>query len=195
MCLFIETMKAVDGIIENIEYHNRRLNATRRHFWHDAEAVDLQSAVCPPPLQPGVLKARIVYGRHGISEVTFTPYAMRNIRSLRLVDGGDITYTYKSTDRTALNRLAEQRGGCDDVLIMRHGLVTDTSFANIAFYDGTRWKTPQQPLLKGTRRAFLLDNGIIAEADIRAEDIGNYRKARIFNAMIDFGQIEVENII
>ena len=98
---------------------------------------------------------------------------------------------YKSTDRSRLNALVAQKGNCDDIIIVKHGLLTDTSFTNLAIFDGKHWVTPRHPLLPGTKRAALLDKGMIQEADITLEDLRNANKVSLFNAMIDFGEIEI----
>ena len=102
----------------------------------------------------------------------------------------NIDYTYKSTDREALNRLFACRGERDDILIVRRGLLTDTSIANIALFDGKDWFTPKLPLLRGTCRTALIDNGIIKEKDIRPEELSSYSFVRLFNAMIKWGALE-----
>ena len=96
----------------------------------------------------------------------------------------------KSTDREALNRLFACRGERDDILIVRRGLLTDTSIANIALFDGKDWFTPKLPLLRGTCRTALIDNGIIKEKDIRPEELSSYSFVRLFNAMIKWGALE-----
>ena len=108
----------------------------------------------------------------------------------------DNTYGYKSTDRSRLNALVAQKGNCDDIIIVKHGLLTDTSFTNLAIFDGKHWVTPRHPLLPGTKRAALLDKGMIQKADITLEDLRNTNKVSLFNAMIDFGEIEIaiENV-
>lgn len=116
---------------------------------------------------------------------------MRPVHSLRLICADDVDYTYKSSDREALNRLFAQRGEQDDVLIVRHGQLTDTSIANIALFDGVAWWTPRFPLLKGTRRAALLDEGIIREREIRQSDLSVFSHIRIFNALIGWGILEL----
>ena len=83
------------------------------------------------------------------------------------------------------------RDTADDVLIVRHGLLTDTSIANIALWDGSEWYTPAQPLLAGTQRRYLLDTGQIKETDIPVASLGNYRHIRLFNALIPFGEVEL----
>lgn len=70
-------------------------------------------------------------------------------------------------------------------LIVRRGLLTDTSIANIALFDGKDWFTPKLPLLRGTCRTALIDNGIIKEKDIRPEELSSYSFVRLFNAMIN----------
>lgn len=170
-------------------YHNRRLNDTRNHFWSGCGSIRLEEYL---DLTPGMdeMKCRVLYDGDGIKEISYTPYKMRPVHSLQLVCSDDMDYTYKSTDREALNRLFACRGDRDDILIVRHGLLTDTSIANIALFDGKDWFTPQSPLLKGTQRALLVDNGIIKEKDIRQEELSSYSFVRLFNAMIEWGALE-----
>jgi 4-amino-4-deoxychorismate lyase len=59
------------------------------------------------------------------------------------------------------------------------------------FFDGTNWYTPTAPLLKGTKRQYLLDEGIISEWEIREEDIPGYQKVGLINALIDFEEMPV----
>jgi len=115
---------------------------------------------------------------------------MRPVHSLRLVTCDEIDYSYKSTDRQCLNDLFAQRGGHDDILIIRDGLLTDTSICNVALWNGTSWITPARPLLCGTMRAYLLDKGLVQAEDIPVEDLPKYTRIRLFNALIGFGEID-----
>lgn len=133
----------------------------------------------------------MTYGRD-VESVEFFPYQIRPVHSLQLVRGGQIEYRRKRADRSELNALFACRGEADDVLIVRGGLLTDTSIANIALGDGTGWYTPASPLLEGTQRACLLDAGMIRPLDIHADDLFRFQKIRLFNAMIDFGEIEID---
>ncbi|MDQ1268165.1 MAG: 4-amino-4-deoxychorismate lyase, partial [Campylobacterota bacterium] len=82
--------------------------------------------------------------------------------------------------------LYAQRGECDDVLIVKNSLISDTTIANIAFFDSRRWVTPRAPLLKGTTRERLLRDGKIFEADIAINDLEKFSHVALMNAMIDF---------
>lgn len=140
----------------------------------------------------GVVKCRIVY-RESIESMAFEHYVMRSIRSVTLVECGGIDYSYKYEDRSALNKLFEKRGECSDILIVKNGLITDISYANVVFRDflGGLY-TPFQPLLEGTKRASLLSKGVIFEREIKASDIYSYEGFYVINAMID---IEDNNFI
>ena len=188
MCLFIESIRIENGVIYNLPYHNERLNRTRNVFWKDCTPINLIDYIRMPH-KKGIVKCRIVYEKE-IKEIVYTPYSMREIDTLRIVHSDGINYTYKSTDREELNRLYVGRGDADDVLIVRNELITDTSIANVAFYDGCEWYTPQTPLLKGTQRAFLLDRQIIKEKEITLKQLFTYSRVTLFNAMIEFWQIE-----
>lgn len=187
MCLFIETIRIENGVINHLDYHNERLNRTRAAFFHQLAPLNLVDYL-RPPLEEGTFKCRVAYD-HSVREVTYAPYLMRPVASLRLVVSDAIDYSYKSSDREALNRLFSQRGEADDVLIVRKQLLTDTSIANIALYDGRAWYTPEHPLLKGTQRAALLHRKLLQEADICVEQLFTYSHLALFNAMIDFGKI------
>ena len=125
-----------------------------------------------------------------VLKVEYVPYRMRQVHSLRLVTCDEIDYSYKSTDRQCLNDLFAQRAGHDDILIIRDGLLTDTSICNVALWNGTSWITPARPLLCGTMRAYLLDKGLVQAGDIPVGDLPKYTRIRLFNALIGFGEID-----
>lgn len=143
-----------------------------------------------PQSLAGIYKCRVLYGRE-IEEITYAPYQMREISSLRLIAADTVDYTYKSANRDELNALYARRGMADDVLIVKDGYLTDTSIANVALYDEKMkiWCTPSHPLLRGTKRAELIDKRIIVEREIPQAHLGEYSKIMLFNAMIDWGRI------
>jgi 4-amino-4-deoxychorismate lyase len=118
-----------------------------------------------------------------IERIEYEPYIWRPVSTLKLVRSDTIDYASKYADRSELERLFAQRGTCDDILISKQGFVSDTFYANSAFWDGQNWYTPDTPLLAGTMRAFLLDQGQLREARIRQADLGKYMKVRLINAM------------
>ena len=191
---FVETIKIKGGEAQAIAYHQERLERTLRHFFPslcNATSMPSLEKLVAPTADMDFYKARVVYGEQGVKDISYAAYAMREIKSLQVVENDAITYDYKSADRSSLNALVAQKGDCDEIIIVKHGLLTDTSFTNLAIYDGKHWITPKRPLLLGTKRAALLDKGIIQEADITLNDLRNAVKVSLFNAMIEFGEREV----
>lgn len=187
MCRFIETICVEDGRAQRLAYHNARLNATRKQFWPGAPEVDLASLVDAKEAA-GRIRCRVTYAEQVLG-VEYFPYHVRSVRNLKLVEADDVDYRYKYADRTVFDALMRQRGEADEVLIVRRGLLTDTSFTNIALWDGEHWFTPARPLLEGTKRQFLLDRGILIPADIPFRALASYRCISLFNAMLRLGEV------
>lgn len=188
MCQFVETIRITDGQIHHLALHQDRVGRTLRHFAPQLSEFNLEPLLVDCP-QVGVWKTRVLYDTLGNVAVAYHPYVLRTLHSLRLVVNDDLDYSFKYADRTPLTALQAQRGACDEVLIVRQGLITDTSYTNVAFTDGRSWYTPRQPLLAGTMRRALLEKGVLQERDIRPEDLSCYKEVALFNAMIDFGQV------
>lgn len=175
MCRFIETVCIEAGSALRLDYHNRRLNTTRREVWGDVPELRIEQHIKTDGLVERT-RLRIEYDTE-IRKVEYIPYHLRPVSSLRLVEmPDDADYHLKYADRAVLNALFEHRDGADDVLAVRDGFITDTSIANVALWDGEQWYTPSRPLLKGTHRQFLLDNGMIAEREIKTDELSRYTK-------------------
>jgi 4-amino-4-deoxychorismate lyase len=198
MCRLFETIKIFERKIANLDYHNHRLNVARQKLMGLDVGIDLRNMlVIPEKLAMGLYRCRVVYDEHGFLPAEFTPYDLKMIRSLKIIHDDGIDYSYKYENRTHLDRLFAQRGDCDDILIIKNGLVTDTSICNIVFYDGEKWITPSTPLLKGTKRMKLLEEGLIIEDEIRESDIKKFKKACLINAFRDLlvNPVSIEQII
>ncbi|WP_370860777.1 aminotransferase class IV family protein [Parabacteroides faecis] len=188
MCPFIETIRIENGKAVNMAFHNYRFNRTRRDIFECNLPVNLADFIQPGEYTERT-RCRVEY-QEEVEKVEYLPYTIRPVNSLKIVTSDGLDYTYKSTDRQKLDELFGQRGEADDILIVRDGLLTDTSIANIALWDGSKWETPEVPLLEGTMRASLLGKEMIVPAAIRPQDLSRYSLIRLFNSMIGFGEIE-----
>ena len=108
-----------------------------------------------------------------------------------MVECNSIDYHLKYSDRSLLDSLFMLRGGSDDVIIVKNGLITDTLISNLIFLEGKDWYTPASPLLKGTCRNRLLAEGRLKEQDIRPADIRNFTGCKLISAMRDPGEYEL----
>lgn len=152
----------------------------------------------PEFAQEGIFQCRVLYDDRKMS-VEFLPYSPRQVRSLKIVFSDDICYPYKYINRDKINRLFDMRGEADDILIVKFGKVTDSSYSNVIFRDNEgNWITPSSFLLPGTRRAGLLKSMKIEEADIAYDDITKFAEVKLINAMMgidDTESIPLRNII
>ena len=194
MCQLVESLKLKDGIIRNLDYHQSRMNAAMDELFPGAEKIELKNEISiPKNCKSGVYKVRVVYGST-IENIEIEPYQFRIIQSLKVVHHESVDYHLKFNDRQILQELFAQRGSCDDIIIIKNGFVGDSFVSNLLFFNGEKWFTPTTPLLKGTKRQFLLEHGIISEIEIREEDIRNFQKVGMVNAMIDFEEMPVVEV-
>jgi 4-amino-4-deoxychorismate lyase len=192
MSRFIEAIKLMDGEFYRLKYHQQRMGMAFKLFYPEIPVIDLEAYLQNITIpEKGIYKCRIVYDFE-IRQVEFIPYQFRTIQTLKPIEIDIESTVYKSGDRTAMNQAFAQRGEYDDVLLVRNGLLTDTSYSNIALFNGQEWMTPRVPLIYGTQRAYLIENKMIIEEDIPVETLRNYQKIRLFNAMIEFGELEIE---
>jgi 4-amino-4-deoxychorismate lyase len=185
MCLLLETIKLEKGSACNLRYHQQRVNESRSDLFGTTTQLDIGAAlIVPARAKQGVYKCRVTYGKE-INEIQYIPYLLKKIKSLQLVEASDIEYTYKYSNRECFDSLLDD-SQCDEILIVKNGFVTDTSFSNIIFFDGNHWFTPAYPLLKGTKRQQLLDEGKIIAEEIRPQDLKHFSKAMLINSLLDF---------
>ena len=197
MCPLLETIKVKNGRLQNLELHQERVNRSRFELMGLKGPLQLESIIqVGDDVKQGIFKCRVVYGKT-FGKIEFIPYHPKQVKTLKVVFDDEIEYNYKFSDRTHLEKLLLQKGECDDILIVKHGLVTDNSYANIIFFDGICWYTPNQPLLRGTKRESLITSGKIKSTEIKINDLHKFSKFALINAMLDFdeeGGIAIGNI-
>ena len=182
MPLLLETIKIENGKVFNLAYHQKRFDKTREALFTDNTQIDLSSLIQAP--SDGLYRCRILY-EEKINSIKYIPYKEKLFQKLKIVSS-DISYPYKYANRDTLNALLEKYPQYDEIIIKKEGYITDTSIANLAFYDGTKWFTPKTPLLEGTMRAKLLNEGFLHTRDIKSSDISKYTKVALMNAMVGF---------
>jgi len=180
--LLLETIKIEDGEVSDLSYHQARCDESRKALFHLTDRLDLSSLIQAPP--KGLYRCRILYNEK-IYSIEYIPYSPKEIHTLKIISS-DLEYAHKYANRDALNNLLQMHTDADEIIIEKEGYLTDTTIANIAFYDGGQWFTPEKPLLKGTMRAKLLDEGFLHTRKIKKEDLKNYPQVALMNAMIGF---------
>ena len=192
--LLIESIRYIDGEPELLPLHQERVDWSLAAYgvtprWRLA---DYLAHPCPASLM-GVVKCRLLYDAEPL-EVAYAPYHRRTIKSLRAVAAPALDYHLKWADREALQALLELRGEADEIVIVNEeGLLTDSSYTNIALRQENRWYTPRVPLLAGVQRAHLIAEGVLTPRDIPLATLSAYDRIALINAMMPWAErIELE---
>lgn len=196
MSRLFETIRICNGEPCNLSLHEKRLNSSRQVLFGSTGAITLADHIrVPDDCRTGIYRCRIIY-EESIISTEFIPYLPATVRTLKIVHADEIDYSLKYLDRTCLTRLID-REVADDVLIVKNGCVTDTSYSNIVFTDGRQWVTPDTPLLRGTMWEKLLREGAIEEERITVGDLDRFTHFRLINAMLGFEAplLPIKNIV
>lgn len=191
MSQFIESIKLLDGKFFRLKLHQERINGIFDEFFPDKKKISLIKLIENQTFpKEGFFKTRIVFDEE-VKTLEFIPYKLPDIKTLKIIETDIETTRYKSTNREKINRAYAKKEDCDDVIFVKNGLITDTSYCNIAFFDGKNWFTPKTPLIYGTQRKNLISNKLIFEKDIKLSDLKNFQLVSLFNAMIELREITI----
>ena len=186
----LETIKVTDGHFQNLDAHLERMNKSCRELFGLKSSFILNDMNIPLSMRKGVVKCRIVYNT-SIAEISYSVYHPKKVNSLRMVSCDDIDYHLKYADRSIFDRLLGLRGGCDDILVVKNGFITDTSYSNVAFSDGKSLYVPETYLLNGCKRRLLIEAGMAREVPMTPDDVKSFEKAYLINAMLEPGEVTV----
>jgi len=191
-----ETIRIENGMVQNLKWHHLRLEHTFQAIYSTKCPFNLESIITPNEFCNGLVKLRFLYNKTD-SICDFSHYDSKKIETLKLVNDDSLFYDFKFTNRNKFISLYKLKQNKDDILIVKKGFITDTSIANIAFFNGTNWISPKFPILKGTSRERLIHENKIQIANIKPQKLKYFLSFKIFNAMIDFDElnpISIDNI-
>lgn len=192
MPLFIESIRLNNGVFDRLPLHQERVNRIFHEFFPKIEPIRIAKELLYYDFpKQGLFKVRFIFDDQ-CRKVEFIPYFRRNIKSLRLLETDIENRFYKLENRAEFEAAFAERKDSDDVLLVKNGLLTDISYANLALFDGEKWVTPRLPLISGVHRFELLAHGTIFEKDISVDELINYQQIMIFNAMILWGEIVLQ---
>ena len=184
MSLFFETIKSVGGKLQLLDLHSERLNKTRAEVFGVKNLINLFDEINLPCEEKGAIsKVKVTYGKY-LESIEIEPYSIKSHKKVKLIENPELDYKYKSTDRSALKIPNNQE--LDDVIFLKNGFLTDSSYCNLVFFDGQKWVTPSTFLLPGVKRQALLLSQKIEVKEVKFADLVKYSKIAFINAMRDF---------
>lgn len=185
MSRFLETLCIRNNKIQHLSYHQNRLNFTlNQHFPAAPPEINLSQVIkLPHDLKANhTYKCRVLYEKE-VSSIEFHAYNPKRIQNFQLVKGDHLSYEFKYANREPIQKLLVA-STADEIIIVRNKKITDTSFSNIAFFNGNEWFTPGNPLLKGTSRCKLIEEGKIKTKEIAPIDLADFLYFKLINAML-----------
>ncbi|SDE50471.1 aminotransferase class IV [Riemerella columbipharyngis] len=184
MSRFIESIKAQDRQIYLLDLHQERIDRTffektgKRSF----SLENILSNIEIPDF--GKYKMRVVYDLRSSIKVELIPYQPAIAENFELMENSGIDYHLKYENRTIFSEM-KQASKAQEIIILKGNKITDSSYSNIIFFDGSQWFTPKTYLLNGVQRQRLIAQNKITEADISLRHILDFSHFKLINAMND----------
>lgn len=181
---FLETLKLENGVVFHTNWHQKRINETFKKFYEKILPFSLQNEIKKHHLpQKGLFKIRILYSDR-VWDFQVEEYSIKKIINFEIIDCNSINYDFKFENRTFFENF-KKNAKAQEIIILKEGKITDTSFSNLVFFNNGKWYTPKTFLLNGTCRQRLLHQNKIFETDIGIHNLLKFEKIGIINAMQD----------
>ena len=187
MSLFpvFETIAIIDGIPQNLAFHQARMDNTIEKLFQKMSVFNLEEIIqVPTEYQNGLIKCRIDYNQQDFN-IIFSAYQRREIRNYQCVYLDNLDYTFKYTRRTIFEDIKMTK---DEEVIIQDKKVTDCRIGNLIFLKDGIWYGPKNYLLKGTQLSRLLSENQVQLKEIYTDEIHQYEKVMMINAMNPFDE-------
>lgn len=169
-----------------LNYHLERMHRTCRFLFSSSFQKEKELLTTLQGIHSNTkMKVRVEYDEKHF-KVSSSIYHPKNILAVSLLLKEDIIYPYKTTNRDVFLQYQQEH---KEVVFVKNGCLTDTTFSNIALWNGEEWHTPESPLLHGTRRQCLLENKKIKERKITLSEMERYHTLSFINGMLDLGEL------
>jgi 4-amino-4-deoxychorismate lyase len=186
MSQFFESIKLENGHVSLLAYHEERFTRTVKDFFSKQVKNGLEKSLKNIDLpSSGLYKIRVSYAEN-IEQISINPYEISLHKEVVIIEKSTIDYAYKYENREALNFEKERYS---DAIFTVNGFFTDASYSNLAFFDGKSWISPENYLLKGTKRNYLMDQNVLKAEHIHISDLAQFQKIAFINAMRDFERV------
>ncbi|MEZ5056758.1 MAG: aminotransferase class IV [Saprospiraceae bacterium] len=183
MSRLIETICIRQGQVQNLAWHQRRLDKTFEEIFPGEKPHSLSDLIMVhESFDVEKVKCRFLYDSKNV-EIQFLPYQKHQIESLLFLEHSDLVYNYKWENREVLDKGKDLLLPFQSIVFLKNKLITDGIYSNVAFLKNGKWYTPAHPVLEGTCRARLLELGIIQPSVIKTSDLHQFESVRLFNAM------------
>ncbi|KMK51444.1 branched-chain amino acid aminotransferase [[Actinobacillus] muris] len=186
MCQYplFETIAIIDGVVQNIYYHQKRYEQAMRLYFNTENTVNLADIIhIPISYQTGIVRCKISYNASSYY-IEFFPYLKREIDYFRCVQLNDAEYTFKYTDRQLFEQFLKKSG--EELIFIKNGFISDCTIGNLLFLKNGIWHSPAHYLLKGTQLSQLIDKKQVILTEITQHNLYDYQQIMMINALNPF---------
>ena len=150
MSRLLESIRLQNGNFHRLSYHQQRMDRSVKELYGEKNSINLFESLkaYKLPSKIGLYKCRVVYTKPTRISRVYSIRGLSRSTVLKVVYDQEIEYSHKYHDRNKIAALFNQRQYCDDILIIKNGFVTDSSYSNIIFYDGVNWIYARHTLIK-----------------------------------------------
>ena len=180
-----ETIAVENFQPKNLWLHQQRMNNSYHEIFGGTNPFILSEIFKKEKITSSeLLKWNVWYAKDSF-QTKVTSYVIRKIYRVKLISvDTSFDYKHKFSNRSPFEQLRNQFLDYDDIIIVKNGLITDSSYANLVLKKEDKLYTPSLPLLFGTQRKYLIENQIVFEKDIQSSEIADYEKIYFINAML-----------
>ncbi len=198
MYQLLETIKVHNYSPQKIFLHQMRMDFSYQKLFKKQNPFDLLNIFKKIVINDNkIYKWRVEYNEFDFktnSEI----YKIKNINTLKIIEvESEFDYSLKFTNREKIIKYYDLKSNCDDIIFVKNGFLTDSSYTNLVFKKNQKLYSPNTPLLKGTMRHYLIENNIIKETAVKIDDIKNYEGVYLINSMMNLDEcpfVKIENI-
>ena len=176
--LFEDHLARMKHSVKTLSGRDLCIDLTENHILQEIQNKDLH-------------KCRILYNEKEY-QIELSTYNKRDIEKIVCIQDEDLSYPLKFTNKNCFLKHTKDLPATIEPIFVVDGLLTDSSYSNIALWNGSEWHTPKDPLFFGVRRNVLLNNSKIIEKEIAYKDIHQYEKVSLINAMLDLEELQIE---
>lgn len=186
-----------------LPYHLKRLSGSANYFDFKSDLQKIRESLDrkAKQLERKPHKVRLLLSRNGeirIESSVITPSSPDTIKRVCIaktpIDSSNIFLYHKTTHREVYEKARNECPGFDDVILWNEkGEATESTVANIVVeIDGALYTPPVEcGLLPGTRRAFMLEKGLVKEKVIKIAELGLHPHIYLVNSVRGMMRAEV----
>ncbi|MGB0112516.1 MAG: aminodeoxychorismate synthase component I [Ilumatobacteraceae bacterium] len=185
----LETLRNDDAGLRHMSDHVDRMEASARWFGHPFDRDEIEGRLADLPASAVAERVRLLLDRTGALRIERHPLVKSDAPVVLAIDteitrSDDPYCCHKTTWRRQYDRARQRHPGADDVvMINEHGRAVETTIANLLYRLGECWYCP--PLtdggLPGIARRHALDDGLVVERSIAADDLRRCDELAVIN--------------